>query len=46
MSKLYLSFLQYSDGKNDLTEISNYLEISLKKTIYLFNKLKRNKLIY
>ena len=46
LSKLYLSFLQYSDGKNDLTEISNYLEISLKKTIYLFNKLKRNKLIY
>ena len=40
--KIFLSFLQYSDGKNDLEKISQYLKIntSLTKKIYV-NLVKR-----
>ena len=40
--KIFLSFLQYSDGKNDLEKISQHLKIntSLGKKIYV-NLVKR-----
>lgn len=45
ITKLLLSFLQYSDGKNDLKQIADHLNISKKRAdkIYLF--LKKNKLV-
>jgi aminopeptidase-like protein len=42
VSRKYLDFLQYADGKNSLTTISNYikLKLSLTKKIYIFLKKK------
>ena len=46
ITRNYMSFLQYSDGKNSLNEISRILNVNdkLAKKIYL--KLKNNNLIY
>ncbi len=44
-SKNYMSFLQYSDGKNDLDKISNLLNLSIKRTLNIYNKLKKKKLL-
>ena len=46
VSRKYLDFLQYADGKNSLTTISNYikLKLSLTKKIYILLK-KKNLLI-
>ena len=44
-TKLLLSFLQYSDGTNDLYEISKFLRINKNKTKKLFKILKSNKLV-
>lgn len=40
-----LDFLQYSDGRNNLKEISNYIKLPLKKTEAIYKLLKKNKLI-
>jgi len=40
-----MSFLQYSDGRNDLYQISKLLKINIQKTFKIYNILKRNKLI-
>ncbi len=41
----YMSFLQYSDGKNDLFKISKLLRLSLKKTYKIYKELKKKELI-
>ena len=40
-----LDFIQYSDGKNDLIEISNYIQLSFKETYKIFKTLKKKKII-
>jgi hypothetical protein len=40
-----MNFLQYADGKNDLWDISALININKKKTLKLFNKLKKQNLI-
>jgi aminopeptidase-like protein len=40
-----MNFLQYADGKNDLCDISVLININKKKTLKLFNKLKKSNLI-
>ena len=40
----YMSFLQYADGKNDLENISNLLNIELGLTHKIYNILKKNNL--
>ena len=44
--KNYMNFLQYSDGKNSLDEISKILNINDKLTKKIYLKLKNNNLIY
>ena len=41
----YMSFLQYADGKNDLSEIAKNLNLSLYETKKILNILKKEKLI-
>ena len=41
-----MNFLQYADGKNDLRDISILININKKKTLKLFNKLKKSNLIF
>ena len=43
--KIMMDFLQYSDGKNDLVDISKRLNITLKKSKNIFLALKNKKLI-
>ena len=45
ITKNLLSFLQYSDGKNDLNQIAEYLKISKKKSYKIYLILKKNKLV-
>ena len=40
-----MNFLQYADGKNDLSDISALIKISKKETLEIFNKLKISNLI-
>jgi len=40
-----LDFMSYSDGKNDLSEISNLIKLSKNKVTKIFNFLLRKKLI-
>ncbi len=40
-----MSFLQYSDGKNDLKRISSFTKLSLKQVIKIYKKLKKKKLV-
>jgi len=46
ITRNYMSFLQYSDGKNSLDEISKILNINDKLTKKIYFKLKNNNLIY
>ena len=45
-NKILLSFMQFSDGKNDLKKISKLLGISYKKSFQIYKLLKSKKLIY
>ena len=45
LSKKLLNFLQYSDGKNRLEEISKYINLSFVETKKIFKILKTKKLI-
>ena len=45
ITKNLLSFLQDSDGKNDLKQIAEYLKISKKKSHKIYLILKKNKLV-
>ena len=40
-----MSFLQYSDGKNDLNEISRLLRLTKTETLKIFRILKDKNLI-
>ena len=40
-----MSFLQYADGKNDLTGISKLIKINYKQTFKIYNILTKYKLI-
>lgn len=40
-----MNFLQYSDGKNDLKDISKIIKLSLKKVLDIFKLLKKKKLV-
>ncbi len=44
-SRLYLSFLQYADGKNDLEGISKLLNVSIHETNKTYFLLKKKKLL-
>jgi len=44
ITKLYMNFLQYADGKNDLESISTLLNIELGLTHKIYNILKKNNL--
>jgi len=44
-TKSLLSFLQYSDGTNDIDEISKFLRIKKKQTKKLYQILKSKKLV-
>ncbi len=44
-SKKILNFLQYSDGKNRIEDISKKINLSLKETINIYKLLKKNKLV-
>lgn len=40
-----LHFLQYSDGKNDLSKISKFINIKFLETKKIYNLLIKNKLL-
>ena len=40
-----MNFLQYSDGRNDLKDISKIIKLSLKKVLDIFKLLKKKKLV-
>ena len=44
-SKIFLSFLQYSDGKNDLEKISQFLKINVSLAKKLYVNLVKRKLL-
>ena len=44
-SAVFLDFLQYSDGRNDLIEISKILKLKLSKILEINNILLKIKLI-
>ena len=46
ITKNYMSFLQYSDGKNSLNKISKILNVNDKLAKKIYFKLKNNNLIY
>ena len=41
----YMNFLQYADGTNDLTDISNYIKLPFDETYKVFQVLKKKKLV-
>ena len=45
ITKHYMNFLQYADGKNDLENISTLLNIKLSFTHKIYNILKKNNLV-
>lgn len=45
LAKQILDFMQYSDGNNDLKNISKYIKLPLSKTKKIFNLLKKFKMI-
>ncbi len=45
ITKSYMDFLQYADGKNDIENISDLIKINLNSVKKIYNVLKRNKLI-
>ena len=44
-SKYLMNFLQYSDGKKDLIDISEIMKIDFTKTLEIYKTLKKNKLL-
>ena len=44
-TKKIMNFLQFSDGKNDLKDISKMINLNFKKTTYIYQMLKNKKLI-
>ena len=46
ITRNYMSFLQYSDGKNSLDKISKILDVNNKLAKKIYFKLKNNNLIY
>jgi len=45
ISKSYLDFLQYSDGKNTIEQVSKKINLNIKETKNLYNLLKKKKLV-
>ena len=45
LSRTYMNFLQFADGKNSLEEISRQIKIDIKTTKKIFYKLKKYNLI-
>ena len=43
--RINLDFLAYANGKNDLFDIANYLNISVGEVLLTFETLKINKLL-
>ena len=46
ITKHYMDFLQYANGKNDINDISRIIKISAKLAKKIFMKMKKNNLIY
>ena len=44
-SRNILNFLQYSDKSNSIEEISKLIKLNLKKTVNIYNILKKHKLV-
>jgi aminopeptidase-like protein len=44
-SKIFLNFLQYADGKNNIVGISKYIKQSLANTYAIYSLLVKNKLL-
>ena len=44
-TKTNLDFLVYANGKNDLFDIANYLDVTVEEILLSFDILKKNKLI-
>ena len=42
----YMDFLQFSDGKNTIEEISKKIKLNLSKVKKIYKLLKDNKIIY
>ena len=42
----YMDFLQYSDGKNTIEEISKKIKLNLSKVKKIYKLLKDNQIIY
>ena len=45
ITKHYMDFLQYSDGKNDLNEIAKILKLNKNNVFKIYLKLKKSRLI-
>ena len=45
LSQNFMNFLQYSDGKNDIKDISKILKLNHKSVQFIYNTLKREMLI-
>jgi len=45
ITRAYMNFLQYADGKNTLEKISKKIKINLKQTKNIYIKLKKKKLV-
>ena len=45
ISKSYMDFLQYSDGKNTIEQVSKKINLNVKETKNLYNLLKKKKLV-
>ena len=46
VSKKFLDFIQYSDGKNSIKNISKNIKLNFKVSMRIYKKLKKLKLIY
>ena len=44
-TKKLMDFIQYSDERNSLNQIANYIKVSKKKNMRIFKLLKRKKLV-
>ena len=41
-----MDFIQYSDGQNDLLEISKMIKLNYKKTFQIYKLLKKKKILF
>jgi len=46
ITKKIMNFIQYSDGKNSIADISRIIKTNKKNTIKIYQILKKNKIIY